>query len=150
MNVHSKAEFRRNEGAISEKHLVRAFTERVWRQYLFDYERYLLEKAQRTAQPQNAIIYFDSNPGQEKHIRRIVREFARRFDQQGSFPNAGIVEDVVFRDSKTSYLIQLADILAFSMYRISSRRSAEDSIMTKDMKDRLVRKIQERHGSEMV
>ena len=114
VTVHSKAEFRRDQSSLSEKHLIRAFSERVWRQYLYDYERYLLEKTRLIGHPQNALLYFDSNPSQEKYIRRLTRDFARRFDQQGSFPNAGIVEDIIFRDSKTSYLIQLADILAFS------------------------------------
>lgn len=150
VTVHSKAEFRRDQSSLSEKHLIRAFSERVWRQYLYDYERYLLEQTRLIGHSQNALLYFDSNPSQEKYIRRITRDFARRFDQQDSFPNAGIVEDIIFRDSKTSYLIQLADILAFSMHRITLRGDMDEPILTEQTINRLVQKIQERQNGEMV
>lgn len=40
---------------------------------------------------------------------------------------AGIsFEDVVFRDSKASYFIQMADILAFSINRIITGRGKQD------------------------
>ncbi|MGH8498512.1 MAG: DUF3800 domain-containing protein, partial [Methylococcales bacterium] len=73
VSSHSKAEFRRDQHALTDRQLVQAFTERVWEQYLFDYDRFLVHEAEKTGQPLNAIIYFDSNPGQEKHIRKSVR-----------------------------------------------------------------------------
>jgi hypothetical protein len=119
--VHSKAEFRNQRFPISEKHLTRIFTEQVWRHYLNEYEAFLLAKADKTGHPENGIVYYDCNPGHEKYVRRVVRDLARKFDQTVRFPNAGIVEDVVFRDSTASYFIQLADMLAYSVYQFSSR-----------------------------
>jgi hypothetical protein len=117
--VHSKAEFRNQPFPISEKHLTRIFTEHVWRQYLNEYEAFLLTKVDKTGHLENGIVYYDYNPGQEKYARRVVRDLARKFDQTARFPNAGIVEDVVLRDSKASYFIQLADVLAYSVYQLS-------------------------------
>lgn len=56
----------------------------------------------------------------------MIRERFRRFDLQSEFPGAGIVEDVVFRDSHSSYFIQLADILAFTVSRLVSGRRDND------------------------
>jgi hypothetical protein len=92
------------------------------REYLTAYETYLLEKTSKTQCPQTALIYFDFNPSQEKHVRQIVREYSRKFDRQTRFPSAGIVEGVIFRDSTASYFIQLADMLAFSINRIVTEK----------------------------
>lgn len=146
VSIHSKAEFRQDQHTLADKHLVRAFTKRVWRQYLFDYEKFLLQETQRTGQPLNAIIYFDSSPGQEKYVREIVREFARKIGTEASFPNAGIVEDIVFRDSKTSYFIQLADVLAFSAYHMSVLGWGGQHIVSENTRERLMRKIHERQS----
>jgi hypothetical protein len=122
----SKDEFRRPQPGMKIEHLARVFNERIWIEYLSMYEQYLIEKSGRRQYPQTALIYFDFNPGQEKPVRKMVREFSRKFDQQSPYPAAGIVEDVVFRDSKGSYFVQLADVLAFSMNRIITRRGQHD------------------------
>jgi hypothetical protein len=132
--VHSKAEFRNQPFPVSEKHLTRVFTEHVWRQYLNEYEAFLLTKSDTTGQPENGIVYYDCNPGHEKYVRRVVRDIARKFDQTACFPQAGIVEDVVFRDSQASYFIQLADVLAYSVY--------QSSLQTFTVPERLREKIE--------
>lgn len=124
--VKSKKEFKKSQFQPKAKKLTRFLDERIWREYLTMYEAYLLEKTIKTQCPQTALIYFDFNPGQEKHVRQMVREFSRKFDHQTRFPSAGIVEDVVFRDSKASYFIQLADILAFSISRIVTGKGEHD------------------------
>jgi uncharacterized membrane protein YecN with MAPEG domain len=49
---------------------------------------------------------------------------------------------VIFRDSASSYFIQLADVLAFSMSRIMMREKKEDVIMVKpETADKLKKKI---------
>lgn len=133
---YSKEKFKQQGYSTSEaKHLTRAFTEHVWRRYFYELEDLLAEKTKQTEQPQNAIVYYDSNPGHEKYIRRIVREFSRKDDATG----VGIVEDIILRDSKTSHLIQLADVLAYSVAQMSSRRPVIPSVTGK----RLTEKIQQ-------
>jgi hypothetical protein len=124
--VKSKKEFKKSQFQPKVKNLIRLLDEKIWREYLTFYETYLLEKTSKTQSPQTALIYFDFNPGQEKHVRQMVREFSRKFDHQARSPSAGIVEDIIFRDSKTSYFIQLADILAFSINRIVTGKSERD------------------------
>ena len=49
---------------------------------------------------------------------------------------------MIFRDSASSYFIQLADVLAFSMSRIMMREKKEDVIMVKpETADKLKKKI---------
>lgn len=103
ISIHSKAEFRRLQPALEDKYLVKPFTRHLWKKYLFSYEEYLIQKTKRTSRPANAILYFDSNPGQEKLVRGIVREFAEKTGTEERLAAAGLVEDVIFRDSKTSY-----------------------------------------------
>lgn len=90
------------------------------------YENYLHDKSRATKQPQNGLVYFDRNPSQEKYIKQMVRERSRKFDIQSEYPEGGIVEDVVFRDSHSSYFIQLADILAFTVSRLITGRGNND------------------------
>jgi Protein of unknown function (DUF3800) len=140
--VKSKKEFKKSQFQPKTKNLIRLLDERIWREYLTAYETYLLEKTGKTQRPQTALIYFDFNPSQEKHVRQIVREFSRKFDRQARFPSAGIVEDVIFRDSKASYFIQLADILAFSISRIVTGKGEHDVFsITSINQERLKAKI---------
>ncbi|VFM95215.1 MAG: hypothetical protein BECKG1743D_GA0114223_1004111 [Candidatus Kentron sp. G] len=113
------------------------FTEHVWRSYLSDLEDLLVKKAERTGYPWNAIVYFDANPAHEKHVRKTVREFARKYGTL--FPGAGIIEDVILRDSKTSHLIQLADVLAYSVFQMTLKTP----IIPDDLLARLRRKIEQ-------
>ncbi len=106
--------------------MIKTFTEGTWREFLSMYEQHLLEKSEKFGYPHHAIVHFDFNPGQERHVRKIVREFSRKLTVQFDFPTAGIVEDIVFRDSKSSYFIQLADVLAFSINRIVGGQKQND------------------------
>lgn len=103
---------------------VKLFREEMWREYLFRYEQYLLQKSLASGHPQTAMIFYDRN--QERHVKNLVREFARRFDLERSFPAAGVIEDVVFYDSKMSLFIQLADFLASVSLRILKGRRTKD------------------------
>ncbi len=118
----SKDAFRKR--FVQGKNLIKLFNQEIWTEYLTMFEEYLIRKSETTKQPQNGLIYFDSN--QEKFVRKIIRQFSRKFDQQVPFPGTGIIEDVVFRDSKVSYFIQMADILAFSINRIITGRGKQD------------------------
>lgn len=104
-------------------------------QYAF--ER-LMNRINRTAESrkQNVLLFFDE--GEEAEITRRIRRMRvhnpipSRFGGWGdtgsvvkSLPLANCVEDPVFKDSKASYFIQLADFCAYALLRserpISSR-----------------------------
>lgn len=102
------------------------FLGRIWREYMSIYERYLIDKSIKSKYSQSALIYYDYNSGLEKHIRKIVRDFSRKYDQFSTYNGSGIIEDVVFRDSKTSYLIQLADVLAISTLKVVKGKGEGD------------------------
>ncbi len=128
---------------IQGKNLIKHFNQEIWTEYLTMFEEYLIKKSEKTQQPQTGLIYFDSN--QEKFVRKIVRQFSRKYDQQVLFPGTGIIEDVVFRDSKASYFIQMADILAFSINRIITGRGKQDDFainpaVIKKIKSKIERK----------
>jgi hypothetical protein len=79
----------------------------------------------------------------QKHIRKLVREYTRKFDQQSEFPGAGLIEDVLFYNSKMSFFIQLADFLASVSLRIVRGRSGKDTFkMTPEMIAKLRRKVE--------
>lgn len=120
--VKSKEEYRRR--FINGKNITKLFNQEAWTEFLSIYEGHLLEKSGLKKHPETGIIFFDSN--QEKYVRKIVRQFSRKFDQRSQFPPAGIIEDVIFRDSKASYFIQMADVAAFSIYRIVSGGGKKD------------------------
>jgi hypothetical protein len=143
VGIYSKSEFEQEKYPLSAKHLVRAFTERVWRDYLGKLEDRLLEISERAGYPENAIVYYDANPGHEKYVRRVVRDYAKKYDEKAHFPSAGIVEDVILRDSKTSYPIQLADVLAYSVFQISPQTRSRHPTVTDATAERLQRKIAE-------
>lgn len=127
-------------GSIPHKQYPRVFIEWIWKQYLSDYEMYLVKKTERTGQPENAILYFDSNPCQEKYIRRVVRNYTQKYAPEDHFKNTGIVEEIVFRDSKSSYMIQLADVLACSVNQMEHRREKE-LFLTETIRNRLSGKM---------
>jgi len=124
--IKSKKTFREQTPYLELKNLIKPFNEQVWKEYLLKYEEYLLRESKDLNVPQNAMVYYDFNPAQEKTSRKILREFSRKFDPQALFPSAGIIDDIVFRDSKTSYFLQLADVLAFSVNRIFFGKEKKD------------------------
>jgi hypothetical protein len=100
------------------------FRQEIWREYLSRYEQHLFEKSHSRGYPQNAMVFYDKN--QQKHVRSLIREFTRKFDEQSEFPGAGLIEDVIFYDSKMSVFIQLADFLASISLRILKGRGSKD------------------------
>ncbi|MCD4782377.1 MAG: DUF3800 domain-containing protein [Candidatus Eremiobacteraeota bacterium] len=122
----NKREFERKFGNNIPGNIGKLFTEGIWRKLLIEIDEYLLKKSRKSKKFQNGMIFFDYNPSQEKYIRKIIREFSRRYDKQVKFPSSGIIEDVVFIKSETSYFIQLSDILAFSMNRIIYGKREKD------------------------
>ncbi len=135
--VKSKEEFKRRQ--VYGRNLIKNFTQEIWTEYLSMYEQYLIEKSIAIKHPQTGLIYYDLN--QEKHVRKIVRQFARKFDQQSTCPSAGIIEDVIFRASKASYFVQLADIVAFSINRIIKRGMHDVFIIEPIMAEKIESKI---------
>jgi len=129
--VKSKNEFHRRY-TMPMRNPEKIFRQEVWRGYLSHYEKILVEKSRKTDHLQTGMIFYDKN--QEKHVRNLVREFTRRFDPQSEFPAAGLIEDVLFYNSKTSLFIQLADFLASVSLRIARGPSEKDTFkMTEEM-----------------
>lgn len=141
----SKRKFeKRQEQKASKKNLIRIFNKRIWTEYLSMYDNYLLHKSEYSSQQQTALIYSDVNSSQEKYIRKVVRTFSARFDKQSELSGAGIVEDVIFRNSKSSYFIQMADILAFSVNRMTMGSGKKDRFEIRpEMMGKLEKKINE-------
>ncbi len=140
--IQSKQEFMKQQSYKNPKNIIKLFNERVRFEYLSMYEQYLIKKAHISGYAQTALIYSDITSSQEKYIRRAIREFSIKFSHHSEYSGTGIVEDVVFRDSASSYFIQLADILAFSMNRILMKRGKEDVITIKpEIANQLKKKI---------
>lgn len=110
--------------------LVKLLNESVWRSLLTLYEEHLIEKSLASGQPQNGLVYCDISPA-KKQVRSLVRAFARRLNEQNEHPTAGIIEDAVMVDSRTSYFIQSADFLAFSVRRIEMGLEQEGDLKIK-------------------
>lgn len=106
--------------------LQKLFRQEIWEGYLGQYEDELFKKSTRIGYPQNAMIFYDRN--QEKHIRSLVRKFTKKFNEQSDFPGAGLIEDVIFYDSKSSLFIQLADFTASVSLRLVKGKSEKDAI----------------------
>jgi hypothetical protein len=141
--IKNKQDFRKYYGTHTQKKiLMKQFSKDIWNSILLMYDEFLYKKSLDRKTSQTAIVYSDNNPGQERLIRSTIREFARRYDTQSLFPEAGIIEDVVFKDSKSSPLIQLADVLAFSLTKLEVGKSASDVIeVPSTIKNRLVEKL---------
>ena len=105
------------------------------------YNNYLLYESKHGNKQQTALIYSDVNSSQEKYIRKVVKTFSTRFDKQSELSGAGIVEDVVFRNSKSSYFIQLADILAFSINRMTMGKGKKDRF---EIRPEIIEKLKEK------
>jgi hypothetical protein len=139
----SKKEFEKRQKQTTIKNIKKLFDQWIWTEYLQMYDNYLLYKSKQHGKPQTGLIYSD-NSGQQKYIRKIVKSFSTRFDNQSELPGAGIVEDVIFRDSKSSYFIQLSDILAFSINKIAiGKRKNDEFEIEPEIKKKLIEKINE-------
>lgn len=121
--VQSKPDLRRKHPTSNQNILQKELGQQVWQTLLSKFEQEMINSTQRTNQVTNGLIYMDGQPN--KQINRVVRIAARKFDQEQSYPNVGIVESPVYLNSKDSTFIQLADILAYSVNRIhrDNRRS---------------------------
>lgn len=136
----SKREFLHRH-PMSMSNPTKIFREETWRGYLSLYEEALLLKSRELGSPQTGLVFYDRN--QEKYIRKLVREFTRKFDEQGEFPGYGLIEDVLFYNSKASFFIQLADFLASVSLRIVRGKSEKDTFdMTSEMIAKLRRKAE--------
>ncbi|MCI4625972.1 MAG: DUF3800 domain-containing protein [Candidatus Magnetoovum sp. WYHC-5] len=100
------------------------FLEYCWNTYLDSYEEYLINKSLQTGIQQNGLIYYDKN--HEKYVRRIVRNFSRKTNATNQIPFSGIIEDPIFVNSKSSFMIQLADIIAYTYSKIYKGKSPKD------------------------
>jgi len=103
---------------------------------LYAFER-LMNRLNRTAEQKGQHILLICDEGQEasftKRIRKmrihnpIPSRFGRWISGTGNIPLSRFVEDPVFKDSETSYFIQLVDFCAYALLRmerpIASRTS---------------------------
>lgn len=117
--LHDKSEFRLQQETLSEDKLPGRLVEFSCRALLTSFEKHLVDSSDETEFPVNGLVFYDRNQ-REKLVKLTVREFARKYDEERKYPGAGIVEDVRVMDSTTSYFLQLADFLAFSIRRIES------------------------------
>lgn len=92
--------------------LKKEFLEHSLRSYFERYNYYLIQKSLEDGVMHNGLVYYDRN--YEKYVRKVVREYSRRRDEKPEYSNAGIIEDPLFPDSKSSLMIQLGDIVATS------------------------------------
>jgi len=140
LEIRSKEKFKKRY--TENKKLIKIFNSEIWGAFLSKFENHLITKSVKTGYSQTGIVYFDSN--QHKYLRKLLRQFSRKFDQQSKFPSCGIIEDIVFRDSKNSYFIQFADILAFSFNRIITGKGKQDVFqLNPSIKNRLKEKLGE-------
>lgn len=127
VSIIKKADFRSQFQEKDPTRLKKLLLESSWRSYLINYEKHIIDKSVLAGRPQTGIVYWDLDPGVEKIVRKMVRERARKLDRQALYPSAGIVDDLVCRDSHMSSFIQLADILASSIIRIVKGQSQNDA-----------------------
>jgi hypothetical protein len=94
-----------------------AVRERAW--------RYAFQRIERTMTARNERAMLIPDSGQYHWVRGLAREM-RRFSNVGSLLGGGtlarpmlniLIDDPVERDSRESYLIQLADLNAYAAYR---------------------------------
>lgn len=140
-----KADFAERQGSsLSSTTLLKLFNEAIWSSLLKRYDQFLYDEARRTGQAKTAMIFSDNNSSQEKHIRAAIRNFSRKHDLSGSpFSGTGVIEDIIFRDSKASPMIQMADVLAFSLGRLfSSKKSHDVFSIPESVKDKLLNKLE--------
>lgn len=144
----SKEQFRKGQNQSSHKQLIKLFSQKVWNDYLAMYNEYLLEKSRHTGKMETGIVYSDINHSQGKYIRRIVKQYSESFNPETEFSAAGIIEDVVFRDSATSKFIQLSDILVYSVRKmITGQQSGDFIIMSNEVRTLLTTKVKKAAGS---
>ena len=136
----SKQKFMARQPQAAIDKLIRVFTERVWREFLSAFEQHLVDQSQREGRPQTGLLYVDGKDN--KYVRRLVREYAKKFDERAPYRGAGLIEDVVFRDSRNSYFVQLADTLAFSMGRIvTGHEYVSEIVISPAVADKLRAKV---------
>jgi hypothetical protein len=139
--THSKKEFKKSQNQTTIKNLPKLFSKWIWMEYLSMYNNYLLYKSEKSEKNETGIIYCDTNHGQAKYIREIVKSFSLKFDKSSKLSGAGIVEDVIFLDSKSSYFIQLSDILATTIKKIVTGKLDGDKF---EIKPEAVKKIKDK------
>jgi len=135
----SKTSFRHRH-TIPMLNPAKIFRQEIWSEYLSSYERYLMDKTEKLGHPQTGMIFYDKN--HEKYVRSFVRRFTRKFDVKSPFLGAGLIEDVVFYDSRASLFIQLADFLSsFSLRKVRGKSRKDAFVITREMIDKLQSKV---------
>lgn len=138
----AKQAFLLHHPAKKPKDLTKDLRLLTWETFLATFEKRLLDESQRTGQLTTGLVYFDGP--HDPHVYSIVNRYGRKYDLEQPKAGAGIVESPVFVDSKASKLIQLADILAYSinyLHRVDN--PLESSI-------RIHRDIVERLSAEII
>lgn len=85
---------------------------------------YLINRYNQFLKKNNAYGFIVSDDSNEPKIRKIVRKLRAynlvpsKYDSKGYRADTKqIIEDPIFRDSKNSFYIQMADLIAHSLYR---------------------------------
>ncbi|QIB66970.1 DUF3800 domain-containing protein [Kineobactrum salinum] len=81
------------------------------------FDRFLMRKYQENGDPQRGVIIFDKSTT-ERRIQTLARDFKHEGHTWGKTRN--YAEVPLFLDSKSSRLIQLADLVAFALYRFQA------------------------------
>lgn len=109
----SKAAFRASYQMMKKpKALTKELRLIVWSRFLDEFEHTLKEESRHIGASSTGLVYFDGP--RDKHVTSIVNRYARKYDSAERNSGAGIVESPIFVDSKSSKLIQLADVQAYS------------------------------------
>lgn len=85
------------------------------------FDQYLARQYRNNADPQRGIIIFDKS-STEQRIQTLARDFKQDGHTWGLTRN--YAEVPLFLDSKSSRLIQLADLVAYSLYRFHAHKDS--------------------------
>lgn len=101
--------------AVIEKNaMISGHVEHAFEQISTRFDMFLKRKYNRHDDPQRGLILFDKS-STERRIQSLARDFKYSGHTWGK--TANYAEVPVFLDSKSSRLIQLADLIAFSIFR---------------------------------
>ena len=98
----------------------------------FDY--YLTRKLAQHSEEASGIMLLDKAPRKEIAIQNLVRDFQEIGHPWGTLKN--LHEVPVFLDSKASRLVQLADLVAYALFRHFERGDSQFYEIIKDKFDR--------------
>jgi hypothetical protein len=99
---------------IKKESMTDGHVEHAFEQISTRFDKFLMRRYQKYSDPQRGIILFDKS-STERRIQALARDFKYEGHTWGKTRN--YAEVPVFLDSKSSRLIQLADLVAFSTLR---------------------------------